>query len=95
MAVRSRIRKSKIRVGMRVTCRVPVEAFGSEADGAPVCKFEPGMEGRAAVLDVPRVTFSYRWEGGTASYVCVAFMAGGRERLCALDYNNIRVLRGG
>jgi hypothetical protein len=55
-------------------------------------EFRPGMEGTVAVLDVPCVTYRYRREGGTATYVCVDFAAGGFAWRCALYYNNIRIL---
>jgi hypothetical protein len=92
--------KNSIEVGMLVTCKKPVEAYGSGyPKGHPVCFFEPGDIGSVVSMDVPYVT------GSNGVFACVDFYKPGTIQnphhwqehgevpwRAGLDYNNLRKL---
>src|SRR5215470_14179993 len=95
------MKKSHIKVGMLVTCKEPVRAYGSGyPKGHPLCVFEPGDVGRVACIDVPYVV----GRNGT-TFACVDFYKPGiihnpnhwqqygeSPWRAGLDYSNIREL---
>lgn len=87
------LRKSRIIVGMRVTCRERVEAYYSGRNGNPVVYLEPGTVGIVGAVDVPCTTYAYRIDGGTATFVCVDFEQDGKTWRAALYYNNIAFVK--
>ena len=92
--------KSHITVGMLVTCKERVEAYGSGyPKGQPYCFFEPGDIGSVACIDVPYVVSR---EG---TFACVDFYKPGNIHnlhhwqehgespwRAGLDYSNMREL---
>ena len=49
------MKNKNIKVGDRVTCRKPVDAYYSKYAGAPECVFMPGDIGIVAAVNVPKV----------------------------------------
>ena len=96
----TRMQKSQIRVGLLVTCREPVEAYGSGYPKEhPVCVFKPGDIGIIASTEVPYVITR---EG---TFACVGFYQTGNIRnlhhwqengeapwRAGVDYPNLREL---
>jgi hypothetical protein len=62
------MKKSDIGIGMNVTCRHPVAAYGSG------CTFSPGDVGVVAAVNVPAVMTTH---GKASSFVCVDFLKPG------------------
>ncbi len=94
------MKKAHVKVGMLVTCKEPVKAYGSGyPKGHPVCVFEPGDIGIVACINVPYVV---NREG---TFACVDFYKPGTIHnpdhwqeygespwRAGLDYSNIREL---
>jgi hypothetical protein len=86
------MKKSDIAIGMNVTCRHPVPAYGSG------CTFSPGDVGVVAAINVPAVMTR---NGKASSFVCVDFLkpgvisnaahGGGLWRV-GLRYDNLTLL---
>lgn len=78
-------------LGAKVTCRHPVEAYGSgyyNAKGTTdEVYFEPGMVGTVGAVNVPSV-----WRE-RVSFTCVDFEIDGVKHRCALLNNNIKLLQ--
>lgn len=85
MATPKRIPKRLVKVGMKVTCR-------KTAYVNTECSIEPGEIGIVMAVDCPCVTYHYRFNGGTATFVSAEFTKRGRKWRCALYYNNLKVL---
>jgi hypothetical protein len=97
---RNFMKKSTIKIGMLVTCKERVEAYGSGSlQGHPSCFFEPGDIGIVARIDVPYVV------GREGTFACVDFYKPGNIQnahhwqeygetpwRAGLDYRNIREL---
>ena len=78
------MKKSKVTVGMKVTCKRPVEAYYSNYAGNPKVTFEPGMIGTVAAVDVPSV------HRENVSFCCVDFdLNDDYKWRCSLLYDNI------
>ena len=82
------MKKSEIKIGMKITCKTEVTAYSDTGwnvkSGKPRPKFVPGMTGTIAVVNVPSV----RRE--RVSFCCVDFInADGEPDRCALLYDNI------
>lgn len=90
-------RKCPCKVGDRVTCITPVEAYHSDYAGNPECHFKPGMVGTVAVIDSPSVRYGPYGEDVS---VLVDFdgpeYGGANHRLTswrvALRHGNIKVI---
>jgi len=85
------MKKSSVKVGMKVTCLAPVEAYYSGMKIAappwrtPIVVFSPGDGGTVACVDVPYVR-------GYGSFCCIDFKHEGRTERVALAYDNIKLL---
>jgi hypothetical protein len=86
-----RVPKRLVKIGMTVTCRRTVAAYDPPEIGISAA-FTPGTTGRVAHVDCPCVTYAYRVNGGTATFVTVSYNIGGVECRCQLYYNNIKIL---
>ena len=87
--------KDQIKKGMRVTCKTPVEAYGSDRDARKGTRifFNPGDEGIVGAIDVPSVRIINPKDGDC--FVCVDFGepdSHSNQERCALHYNNIILL---
>jgi len=77
----------KIKIGDKVTCKNPEEAYYSGRDGRPKQNFEPGMIGKVGAVDVPPV----RGKGG--NFCCVDFIGvDGKTWRCAVKYPNLKII---
>ncbi len=89
---RPRMKKSQVKIGMKVTCKSGVAAYSSSAwssqSSAPRPIFSPGMVGMIVAVDVPSVRREH------ISFCCVDFInSDGEPDRCALLYDNIVPVR--
>lgn len=83
--------KTSVTVGSLVTCKVQEKAWYTGERGTPAVHFTPGMIGVIGAADVPYVMTP---GGRDRSFVCVDFVAEGKEYRTGLDYNNLKLVKG-
>ena len=77
----------KIKIGMRVTVKYPVEAYYSGYCGESISWFKQGMIGTVVAVNVPNVT------GRNRCFSCVDYEDNGKMRRCAVYNDNIKVIK--
>lgn len=81
------MKKKDVKVGIKVTCLNPEEAYYSNYAGNPICCFMPGDIGIVGAIDVPYVMTK---NGKDKFFVCVDFEKDGQKWRVGIDYDNLK-----